>query len=90
MRFQDHSGISWTICKQSAPRPRQITTPTPRHLIFYRSHALPGAQPTVFEALKDNNKVNSNGTVARYVPVRSRSVLGGTVKARFLSSAHLR
>ena len=23
------SGISWTICKQSAPRSRQITTPTP-------------------------------------------------------------
>jgi len=28
------SGISWTICKQSAPRCRQITTPTPHHSIF--------------------------------------------------------
>jgi len=28
------SGISWTICTQSAPRPRQITTPTPHHSIF--------------------------------------------------------
>ena len=28
------SGISWTICKQSAPRSRQITTPTPHHSIF--------------------------------------------------------
>ena len=27
-------GISWTICKQSAPRCRQITTPTPHHSIF--------------------------------------------------------
>ena len=27
-------GISWTICKQSAPRSRQITTPTPRHSVF--------------------------------------------------------
>jgi len=27
------SGISWTICKQSAPRSRQITTPTPCHSI---------------------------------------------------------
>ena len=27
------SGISWTICKQSAPRSRQITTPTPHHSI---------------------------------------------------------
>jgi len=28
------SGISWTICKQSAPRSRQITTPPPHHSIF--------------------------------------------------------
>jgi len=28
------SGISWTICKHSAPRSRQITTPTPHHSIF--------------------------------------------------------
>ena len=27
------SGISWTICKQSTPRSRQITTPTPRHSV---------------------------------------------------------
>jgi len=26
--------ISWTICKQSAPRYREITAPTPHHLIF--------------------------------------------------------
>jgi len=38
------SSISWTICKQSAPRARQITTPTPRHSIFYRPGALPDAQ----------------------------------------------
>jgi len=28
------SSISWTICKQSVPRSRQITTPTPHHSIF--------------------------------------------------------
>ena len=28
------SGISWTTCKQSAPRSRQITTQTPHHWIF--------------------------------------------------------
>ena len=28
------SSISWTICKQSAPRSRKITTPTPHHPIF--------------------------------------------------------
>jgi len=27
-------GISWTICKWSASRSRQITTPTPHHSIF--------------------------------------------------------
>ena len=40
------SGISWTICKQSEPHSRQITTATPHHSIFYRSDALPAAQPT--------------------------------------------
>jgi len=34
MGFWDGSGISWTICKQSAPRSRQITTPTRHHSIF--------------------------------------------------------
>jgi len=28
------SGISWTICKQSAPHFRQITTPAPHHSVF--------------------------------------------------------
>ena len=32
--FGDDSGISWTICKQFAPSPRQITTSTPHHSIF--------------------------------------------------------
>jgi len=39
------SGISWAICK-SAPRFRQIITPTPHHSVFYRPDALPAAQPT--------------------------------------------
>ena len=34
MGFWDGSGISWTICKQSAPRCRLITTPTPHRSIF--------------------------------------------------------
>ena len=34
MGLRDGSGISWTICKQSAPCSRQITTPTPHHSIF--------------------------------------------------------
>ena len=34
MGVWDGSGISWTICKQSAPRSRQTTTPTPHHSIL--------------------------------------------------------
>ena len=34
MGFGDGSGISWTICKQSAPHSRQITTSTPHHSVF--------------------------------------------------------
>jgi len=33
-RVLGYSGISWTICKQAAPRSRQITTPTPHHSIL--------------------------------------------------------
>jgi len=32
--FWDGGGISWTICKQSAPRSRQMTTPTPHQSSF--------------------------------------------------------
>ena len=32
--FWDGSGISWTICRQSAPCSRQMTTQTPHHSIF--------------------------------------------------------
>ena len=32
--FGGGSGISWTTCKQSAPRSRQITTRTPHHSVF--------------------------------------------------------
>jgi len=39
------SGISWAVCN-SAPRSRQITTPTPHHSVFYRPDALPATQPT--------------------------------------------
>jgi len=44
-RWASTTGISWAICK-SAPRSRQITTPAPHHLVFYRPDALPAAQPT--------------------------------------------
>ena len=48
------SGISWAVCK-SAPHSRQITTPAPHHLVFYRVDALPAAQPTVSKHWRDND-----------------------------------
>jgi len=45
------SGISWVVCK-SAPCPRQLTTPTPHHTIFYRPDALPATQTNSVKALK--------------------------------------
>jgi len=46
MGFWDGSGISWTVCKQSAPRSRHATTPAPHHSIF-TGRMLFHAQPTV-------------------------------------------
>ena len=39
------SDVSRAICK-SAPCPRQMTTPAPHHLVFYRPDALLPPQPT--------------------------------------------
>ena len=44
MGFCADSGVSWTICKQSAPRSRQITTPTPHRSFFYMPDALSDAK----------------------------------------------
>ena len=52
-RVSGCSGISWTICKQSAPRCRQITS----SLNFYRSDTLPEALPTLSKALKALYKI---------------------------------
>ena len=69
------SGISWTICKQSAPRSRQTTTPTRRHSIFYRPGVLPDAQPTVSEHWR-YKQIHSNKFVTnrRHIEVSQRSV----------------
>ena len=48
------SVISWTICKPSVSRSRNITTPAPYHSIFYRQDALPDAQPIVSKHWRQN------------------------------------
>jgi len=53
------SGISWTICKQSAPRFRQITTPTPHHSMFvgWRLFLTPTQQ---CQSTEGDNLLNTN------------------------------
>ena len=46
MWFWDGSGISWTICKQSAPRSRHITIINTSSLNFYKPDVLADTQPT--------------------------------------------
>ena len=48
------SGKSWAICK-SAPRSRQVTTPAPRHSVFYRPDARPATQPTASKHWRPRN-----------------------------------
>ena len=52
------SGTRWTICK-SAPHSRQITTPAPHHLVFYRPDALPAAQPTASKHWRQSEPSNT-------------------------------
>jgi len=62
MGFWDGSGISWTICKQSTPCSKQITTPASHHPLFYRPNALPDAQPMVSEHRR--HKIETGATRA--------------------------
>jgi len=52
----DGSGISWTICKQSAPCSRQITTPTSHHSIFTGRMLLQTPNQTVSKQWRTNCK----------------------------------
>ena len=56
MGFLGGSGISWTICKQSAPRTRQTDNHSnTSSLNFYKPYALPDAQPCHSTEGKDRN-----------------------------------
>ena len=69
--FWDGSGISWTICKQSAPGSRQIATPIPHRSIFYRLKALPSKELRERLGVDDialvlqQNRLRWNGHVLR-------------------------
>ena len=53
------SGISWTICKQSAPRSRQTTTPAPQRAVFTgRVLFLTPYQPSECHQSPEGNSAN--------------------------------
>ena len=47
--FLDGSGISQTICKQSALNSRHITMPAPHHSIFISPDSFSDAKPTILK-----------------------------------------
>jgi len=72
------SGVSWTICKQSAPCCRQITTPTPHYSILQA--ACPSRRPTnSINALKTQSKPKtsrySNGSDKTHRRRTTRSIV---------------
>jgi len=62
MGFWDGSGISWTICKQSAPHSRQTTTPIIHHSIFTGRmlFVMPNQQHQSTEGKTKWNKTKTN------------------------------
>jgi len=64
MGFCFGSGISRTICKQSAPRSREITTPAPHCSLSCRLDALPATQQTASEHRRQStthdSEINKN------------------------------
>ena len=54
--FWDSSGIGWTTCKQSAPRSRQITTPTTHHSNFLQAGCSSWRPTDSVKALKVHRK----------------------------------
>jgi len=57
------SGISWTICKQSAPHNRQITTLTPHRSIFTGRMLFltPNQQCQSTEGIREKKTENDRG-----------------------------
>jgi len=74
------SGISWAIGKQSAPRSRQITTPTPHHSIFYRPGALSDA---LSDALKVHSIKNSKQQYRHWKQICPKTINDNTVESPF-------
>jgi len=67
MGFWDCSGISWAICKQSAPCFRQITTPTPHHSILLAGRSSWRPNNSV-RALKDKSTKEKKSYITKFIP----------------------
>ena len=77
MGFWDGSGISWTICKQSAPRSRQITTPTPHHAKIFTGRMF---FVTRNQQCQSRTRLDKNGRVAHYKALHKSAVFSGHAK----------
>ena len=55
LAIASRSAVVQASTTSSAPRFRQITTPEPHHLIFYRLDARPDTQPTVSKHWRHKN-----------------------------------
>jgi len=70
---QGCSGISWIICKQSAPHSRQVTTTTLHHSFFW-SDAHPDAQQTASKHWRHIEKNKRMTTMNKwYVGLKPRA-----------------
>jgi len=80
------SGISWTICKLSAPRCKQISTPTPHDSNFCRPGAVPDTQQTVSKHEGSNQLTLRNYSV--YTAVRIENGLYNESDRRIWDCMH--
>ena len=83
--FCDGSGISWTIQKQSSPRCRQITTPTPHHTIFTGQMLFltPNQQCQSTEGNFCTSKLKSKQQKQKKVIARQVSVISGDTLTQY-------
>jgi len=83
------SGISCTICKQSAPRARQITTPTPHRSIFTCRMLFPTPNQQCQSKEGNTHKTTKLNThVARLSFSSCRLSLSSVYKRLFVCPSH--
>jgi len=85
------SGISWTICKKSAPCSRQKTTPTSHHSIFTGRmlFLMPNQQCQSTEGNTKNRKNKSNMHVGWLHEYCKKATGGETIQCLVVDRSHV-